>query len=79
MKRNFIAFSTIAAFLLSSGNAAAYIGPGASISAIGTVIALIGAVLLGILGFVWYPIKRLLAKRNQFKSKDSGGQELRHS
>ena len=63
MKRNFIAFSTIAAFLLSSGNAAAYIGPGASISAIGTVIALIGAVLLGILGFVWYPIKRLLRQR----------------
>ena len=79
MKRIFIAASTITAFLLLSGNAAAYIGPGASISAIGTVIALIGAVLLGILGFVWYPIKRLLAKRSHFKNKDSGTQELRHS
>ena len=38
----------------------AYVGPGAGLSAIGTVLALIGAVLLGIVGFVWYPIKRLL-------------------
>ncbi len=38
----------------------AYVGPGAGLSAIGTVLALIGAVLLGIVGFIWYPIKRLL-------------------
>ena len=40
----------------------AYIGPGAGISAIGTVVAFIGAILLAIVGFVWYPVKRLLAK-----------------
>lgn len=40
----------------------AYIGPGAGLAAIGTVIALIGGVLLAIVAFVWYPIKRLLAK-----------------
>ncbi|CAB5115333.1 hypothetical protein D3OALGA1CA_2686 [Olavius algarvensis associated proteobacterium Delta 3] len=40
----------------------AYIGPGAGITAIGTVIAFIGAICLGIIAFVWYPIKRLLAK-----------------
>jgi len=43
--------------------ATAYVGPGAGLGAIGTVLALIGAVLLAILGFLWYPIKRLLAKR----------------
>ena len=31
----------------------AYVGPGAGLSAIGTVLALI-------VGFIWYPIKRLL-------------------
>jgi hypothetical protein len=41
----------------------AYLGPGAGLSAIGTVLALIGAVLLGIVGFVWYPVKRLLRSR----------------
>lgn len=45
------------------GIAQAYVGPGAGLGAIGTVLALIGAVLLAILGFLWYPIKRLLAKR----------------
>ena len=45
------------------GIAQAYVGPGAGLGAIGTVLALIGAVLLAILGFLWYPIKRLLQKR----------------
>ena len=49
--------------LLLPGLASAYVGPGAGLGAIGTVLALIGAVLLAILGFLWYPIKRLLAKR----------------
>ena len=51
--------------------ALAYIGPGAGITAIGTVIALIGAVLLAIVGFLWYPIKRLRAKRLQANSKQA--------
>jgi len=50
--------------------AQAYIGPGAGITAIGTVIALIGAILLAIIGFLWYPIKRLLRKRAQGKDTD---------
>lgn len=44
----------------SSAPALAYIGPGAGLGAIGTVIAVIGAILLMIVGFVWYPIKRLI-------------------
>ena len=39
-----------------------YIGPGAGITAIGAVIALVGAVLLAIVGFVWYPVKHLLKR-----------------
>ena len=40
-----------------------YVGPGAGLSAIGTVLALIGAVLLALFGFIWYPVKRFIAKR----------------
>lgn len=47
----------------------AYVGPGAGLTAIGTFIALIGAVLLGILGFVWYPVKRLLARNRNSDSE----------
>lgn len=52
----------IALQLFVPESAGAYIGPGVGISAIGTVVALIAAVFLAIVGFLWYPIKRLLAK-----------------
>ena len=41
----------------------AYIGPGAGLSAIGTVVAVAGAFLLLIVGFVWYPVKRMIRGR----------------
>ena len=43
--------------------ALAYIGPGAGLSAIGSFFALIAAVVVAILGFLWYPFKRLLRNR----------------
>lgn len=54
---------TLFIFLLVSSPAIAYIGPGAGMGAIGTVLALIGAFLLLIVGFVWYPVKRFLARK----------------
>ncbi len=53
------------------GAAMAYIGPGAGLSAIGTLFAVLGAVLLAIVGFVWYPIKRLLKRRKPAPSKEN--------
>jgi hypothetical protein len=43
--------------------AAAYIGPGAGLSAIGVVLAMAAALCLAVVGFVWYPVKRLLRRR----------------
>jgi flagellar biogenesis protein FliO len=43
--------------------AVAYVGPGAGLTAIGTMIALIAALLLALMGFVWYPVKRMLRAR----------------
>ncbi len=58
----------VAALLLAAPQTAeAYIGPGAGIFMSGTVIALIGAILLAIVGFVWYPIKRLRAKNKKME------------
>ncbi|MEM9386267.1 MAG: hypothetical protein AAGA68_14495 [Pseudomonadota bacterium] len=48
--------------VLFTGSAEAYIGPGAGITAIGSLVALLGAVCLAIVGFVWYPLKRLRAR-----------------
>ena len=48
--------------LATSQSALAYVGPGAGLAAIGTVVALFGAVALVVIGFVWYPVKRLRTK-----------------
>ena len=50
-------------FLVLPMPAAAYIGPGAGLSALGSLVALIGAFFLLLAGFVWYPVKRLLRGR----------------
>lgn len=73
--RSIITFSLmpIALLLAVPQGAEAYIGPGAGIAAIGTVIALIGGILLAILAFIWYPIKRLLAKIKQKRTNDQKG------
>lgn len=55
-------FSFLVLLSVAATPAAAYIGPGAGLGAIGTVFAVIGAILLMIVGFVWYPIKRLLKR-----------------
>ena len=41
----------------------AYIGPGAGLGAIATLIAITLGVLLLIVGFVWYPLKRFLKRK----------------
>lgn len=48
--------------VLAPSAAQAYVGPGAGLSAIGSFLAVGAAVLLAIVGFIWYPIKRLLRK-----------------
>jgi len=76
MTRNVIASAVAAAALIAIPQTAqAYIGPGAGIAAIGTFIALVGAVLLAVVGFVWYPIKRLRAGKKAEASVDGTDQK----
>lgn len=60
--------------LASPGVAMAYIGPGAGITVIGTAIAFVGVLVLAIVGFLWYPIKRLLAKMKDRKNRKQADQ-----
>ena len=61
----------LTAFLFTlSPLAQAYIGPGAGLSAIGSIIAFVGAFLLIIVGFLWYPIKRFLKRKQEDASHD---------
>lgn len=42
----------------------AYMGPGAGLAFIGSLVALIAALGIGALGLVWYPLKRLIQMRH---------------
>lgn len=53
----------IAAILLLAATAVpaqAYVGPGLGLGAASTALGVVGAIFLGLLAFVWYPVKRLL-------------------
>ncbi len=60
-----LAALAVFATALAPTMADAYIGPGAGITALGSLFALIGAVLMAIVGFVWFPIKRMLKGRRK--------------
>ena len=59
----FLLLAALGLAVTLSDTAFAYIGPGGGLSAFGTAIALIGGILLAIVGFVWYPVKRMLRKK----------------
>jgi hypothetical protein len=63
-----------AACLAMPATADAYIGPGAGITVIGTVLAFLAAIIFGIIGFIWYPVKRL---RAAMRAKRQGGDQQR--
>lgn len=52
-----------AAAILAAPPAYAYVGPGLGFTVIGTILAVIAAVFLTIVGFIWYPVRRLLRSR----------------
>ena len=60
----------MAAIVMTPTFALAYVGPGLGLGAIGSALSLVGAVFLGILGFLWYPIKRLLKVFRKAKASD---------
>jgi len=57
--------SVFVAALLAAGPAAAYMGPGAGLGMIGSLVAVIGAVLIALLGIVILPVRMILKKRRK--------------
>jgi len=66
-------YLTLLISALLTNDAYAYVGPGVGLGAIGAFLAMVLAVLLAIVGIVWYPLKRMLRRRSVPKddTKDS--------
>jgi hypothetical protein len=64
----------VAAFALvllaGADPAYAYMGPGAGLALIGSLFALIAALGIGVLGLVWYPLKRLIRMKQGSENQD---------
>lgn len=61
-------------FIVLTGDAHAYVGPGLGLGVIGAIISGILAVLLAIVGVIWYPLKRILKKKQA--ASDSKKEEI---
>lgn len=53
------------ATLLAAGPALAYLGPGAGLGMLGSLFAVIGAVLLALFGLLILPVRMILKKRRR--------------
>jgi hypothetical protein len=53
----------------------AYVGPGTGLSAIGALLACLAGIVVAILGFFWYPIKRLLGKKSEEPDQITGEEQ----
>jgi membrane protein implicated in regulation of membrane protease activity len=58
-----------AALMLLPSTAHAYLGPGGVLTAIGAMLALFVAIVAAIAGFLWYPLKRLLAWMRRLRGR----------
>jgi len=57
-----IAALVAAAICLPAAPAAAYLGPGAGLSAVGSLLALVAGLAVAVVGFLWFPVKRLIRR-----------------
>jgi hypothetical protein len=74
MRRSTSAAACISVLALATPAAAlAYVGPGLGMGAIAAFFGAVLAVLLAIVGVVWYPIKRLLGRRKPAEPLDGKG------
>ena len=62
--------------LLCPLTAYAYIGPGLGLGAIGAVLGILGAIILGMFAILYYPVKRYFKRRKNAQApKNSEKQE----
>ncbi len=77
MKRKAAVLLTLAILAsLVARPAEAYVGPGSGLSVIGAALAFLGGIVLVIVGFIWYPVKRLWRWLGAHRSADAATKSI---
>lgn len=66
-----LAFAALV-FALTASPAAAYVGPGPGLTMIGSLIGLVGSVLVALAMVVVWPLRLYMKKKKAAKAKDAG-------
>lgn len=74
MKKRMYSALLVCCCALLPALAHAYVGPGAGLSAIGSILAFLGAIFLLIVGFFWYPVKRFIKGRKKDSPPEVGNE-----
>jgi hypothetical protein len=62
MRRTYL-FPALLLLLALAPQAQAYVGPGLGVGVLGAIVGVVFAVLLALVGMVWYPLKGLIRRR----------------
>jgi hypothetical protein len=69
MRKQVVAFSLFLAAAHAAAPAYAYMGPGAGLGMLGSVLAVAGAVLIAVFGIVLLPLRMLLRRRRKAQTQ----------
>ena len=70
MNRSALAAASFVVVFALPGTALAYVGPGLGVGALGALLGMAGALVLGLLAVLWYPFKRLLRNRRAARAEN---------
>ena len=65
MRKHAALLAFFVAATLAAGPAAAYMGPGAGLGMIGSFFAVVGAVIIAVLGIIVLPVRMIMKKRRK--------------
>lgn len=74
-------FRIICSFILwaQASDSVAYIGPGLGLGAIAAAFSILGGLLLLVISFLYYPLKRMMKKRSKDKDVKNHSDDLSES
>ena len=65
IRKQALVLSFLVSALLVAAPASAYMGPGAGLGMLGSVVAVVGAVLIALVGIIILPVRMIMKKRRK--------------